>query len=54
MASHPELQELLEVLSNFAQATSWSQSKRVLEQHPELLGEEVDTLLLLGRGRTEE
>ena len=36
---------LLETVQQFVQARSWGDSRRVVEQHPELLGEETDDLL---------
>jgi hypothetical protein len=42
---HPDPQQLLQAFVDFVQATSWPQSKRILEQHLELLGDEVDAIL---------
>ncbi len=36
---------LLQTLQEFIQASTWTESQRIVEQHPELLGDEADTLL---------
>ncbi len=38
-------QLLLETLQAFLQADTWNESRRIVEQHPELLGQEADELL---------
>ncbi len=40
-------QELLQTLSSFVQAESWSESRRVLDSHPELLSAEAERLLAI-------
>ena len=36
---------LLETLLSFVQAKTWPESRRIVEEHPELLGDEADALL---------
>ncbi len=41
----PDAKELLRAIRAFGQAETWPESKRVVEQHPELLSDEADKLL---------
>ncbi len=48
-------QELLKALDAFLQAATWEEARRLVEAHPELLGEEADALLvaMIARARAE-
>ncbi len=44
-AAHTDPEQLLRALMAFIQADTWAESRRVVEQHPELLSDEADELL---------
>jgi tetratricopeptide (TPR) repeat protein len=45
MSGHFDPERLVKAFIDFAQAATWSQSKDVLERHPELLDDEADAIL---------
>ncbi len=42
---HPDPEQLLQTIFAFIQADTWAESQRIVENHPELLTNEADTLL---------
>ncbi len=44
-SQRPDLEVVLGTLQEFITAPTWGDSRRILEQHPELLSEEADALL---------
>ena len=41
----PDPKRLLQTIQAFIAADTWAESRRILEQHPELLTDEADALL---------